>query len=131
MNIDKKLILSEIKNELGFKRDAEFARFLGIKPQTLSSWYSRNTYDTELLYAKCEFLNAEWLLTGKGEMLKNSANRSQQSENSRSNYNDYTEGYWRGRYDELLEKHKELIQEMEHIKSSSTTPSGPDASGMA
>lgn len=55
---------------LGIKKDAEFARFLGIKPQTLSSWYSRNTFDIELLYAKCEFISADWLLTGKGEMLK-------------------------------------------------------------
>lgn len=70
MKIDKELILNEIKNHLGIKKDAEFARFLGIKPQTLSSWYSRNTYDIELLYAKCEFLNAEWLLTGKGDMIK-------------------------------------------------------------
>jgi len=129
MKIDKKLILSEIKSELGFKRDAEFARFLGIKPQTLSSWYSRNTYDTELVYSKCRFLNAEWLLTGEGEMRKRSTDISEQEEISHSK--EYSEGYWRGRYDELLEKHKELLQEVSHIKSDSTTPSKPDAGGMA
>lgn len=68
--IDKALILNKIKSMYNFQKDAEFARFLGIKPQTLSSWYSRNTFDIELLYAKCVELNAEWLLTGKGDMLK-------------------------------------------------------------
>lgn len=56
---------------MDIKTDADFARFLGIKPQTLSSWYSRNTFDIELLYTKCGDINANWLLTGKGNMLKN------------------------------------------------------------
>jgi hypothetical protein len=33
-------------------------------------WYKRNTYDIELIFKKCEFLSAEWLLTGQGSMLK-------------------------------------------------------------
>ena len=68
--IDKALILSKIKSHYNFEKDADFARFLEIKPQTLSSWYSRNTFDIELLYSKCVEINPEWLLTGKGEMLK-------------------------------------------------------------
>ena len=43
--IDNSLILSKIKSYLGLKNDAEFARFLEIKPNTLSNWYSRNTID--------------------------------------------------------------------------------------
>jgi hypothetical protein len=39
MIIDKGLILSEIKLHYNFKVDADFARFLGISPQTLYSWY--------------------------------------------------------------------------------------------
>lgn len=70
--INKSLILSEIKSLYNIKSDAEFARFLDIKPQTLSSWYSRNTFDIELLYAKCVDISADFLLTGKGEILKNS-----------------------------------------------------------
>lgn len=69
--MDKSLILNEIKKHLGYKKDADFARFLGISPQTLSSWYTRNTFDIELLYAKCVDINAHWLLTGKGPMLRN------------------------------------------------------------
>lgn len=70
MLLDKSLILNEIKSHYKFKSDAEFARFLDIKPQTLSSWYSRNTFDIDLIYAKCEDISGDWLLTGKGSMLK-------------------------------------------------------------
>ena len=49
--------------------DADFARKIGITPQGLSSWKSRNTFDVELLYAKCEHASPAWLLTGRGDML--------------------------------------------------------------
>lgn len=68
--MDKSLILNEIKKHYFFKTDKEFAEFLGIKPNTLSSWVSRNTMDFELIIAKCSFIDANWLLTGKGNMLK-------------------------------------------------------------
>jgi phage repressor protein C with HTH and peptisase S24 domain len=64
------LILNEIKTHYSFKSNAEFAAFLGIAPQTLSSWYSRNSIDYELLYAKCVDVDANWLLTGEGDMLR-------------------------------------------------------------
>ncbi len=47
----------------------QFASKLGISPQGLSSWVSRDTFDIELVYAKCENVSAQWLLTGEGEML--------------------------------------------------------------
>lgn len=47
-----------------------FSKKLGVTPQTISSWLSRNTFDKELIFAKCENINAEWLLTGNGPMLK-------------------------------------------------------------
>jgi|AntRauMFilla1563_2_1112583.scaffolds.fasta_scaffold23286_2 transcriptional regulator with XRE-family HTH domain len=68
--IDKPLILNKIKSHLNIKYGKDFAEFLGIKESTLSMWYKRETYDIELLFKKCEFLNPEWLLTGKGSMLK-------------------------------------------------------------
>ncbi len=72
--MDKSLIINKIIEHYNFKSDAEFARFLEIKPQTLSNWKARNTYDAELIYTKCVELNPEWLITSgeKGEMLKNS-----------------------------------------------------------
>lgn len=70
--MDKALILNKIKFQYGFKNDVEFASFLGISPQTVSSWYQRNTFNLELIYAKCVGINANWLLSGEGEMFQNS-----------------------------------------------------------
>ena len=67
---DKSLILNRIKLYYGFKTDAQFAKFLGIKPNSLSNWYSRNTMDYELVFSKCDDIDANWLFTGEGEMLK-------------------------------------------------------------
>lgn len=70
MNTDKSLILNKLKNHYSFKKDSDFARYLGIKPQTLASWYSRKTFDIDILYSKCNDISADYLLTGKGEMLR-------------------------------------------------------------
>lgn len=64
------LILNALKKHYNFKSNIEFANFLGIAPTTLSSWYSRNTLDYDLIYAKCKDIDANWLLTGEGPMLK-------------------------------------------------------------
>lgn len=63
-------MLEAIKAHLGLPKNADFARFLGISSQAVSNWYARNTFDAELLYTKCGFINADWLLSGQGEMLK-------------------------------------------------------------
>lgn len=47
----------------------EFAKKLGIAPSTLSSWIKRETLDYDLLFAKCENVNTEWLLSGKGDIV--------------------------------------------------------------
>lgn len=49
----------------------KFAELLGVIPQTVSAWLSRNTYDAELIYEKCESVSGDWLLSGKGDMIKN------------------------------------------------------------
>lgn len=48
---------------------SEFARRLGITPQGLNTWIARGNFDIELVYSKCEGVSAQWLLTGKGNML--------------------------------------------------------------
>ncbi len=48
---------------------ARFAQKLGISAQGLSTWLARGTYDIDIIYAKCEGVSADWLLTGRGEML--------------------------------------------------------------
>lgn len=74
--MDKFRILNEIKKHFAFKRDTDFANFLGVSPQVLYNWKARNTFDTELVYGKCFDINPEWLLTGNGSMVKKGASIS-------------------------------------------------------
>lgn len=69
-SLTKGEMLDVIKRHLNMNKNSEFARFLGISSQAVSNWYSRNTFDAELLYTKCDFINPDWLLTGRGSMLK-------------------------------------------------------------
>ena len=68
IKVDKKLILNKIKDTYGYTKDSDFARFLGIPPTTLSSWFARSTFDIELLYSKCVNINPAFLITGEGEV---------------------------------------------------------------
>ena len=52
---------------------SKFASILGVTPQTINTWITRNTFDIELLFAKCEGISAEWLLTGEGSIIKGEA----------------------------------------------------------
>lgn len=67
--MDKSLILNNLKKYYNFKKEQDFAEFLGIKPQLLSSWHQRNSFDIELIYTKCKEINPHYLLTGTGSML--------------------------------------------------------------
>lgn len=49
---------------------AQFASLLGVRPQTINSWITRETFDAELIYAKCLGVSADWLISGEGDMLK-------------------------------------------------------------
>lgn len=60
---------------------AKFAAKLGVKPQTISTWISRDSFDVDLIYSKCEGIKAEWLLTGEGEMV-NDPSITQSGDNS-------------------------------------------------
>ena len=78
--MNNKLILNKIREAYNFKNDTSFAEFLGITPQKLSNWKSRDGFDVFLIYRKCEKLNAEFLLTGEGEV-KKTENHSPQKQN--------------------------------------------------
>lgn len=52
---------------------SEFARMMGVSPQAINTWISRNTFDIDIVYAKCINISPEWLLTGNGPMLKTSS----------------------------------------------------------
>lgn len=65
----KKERLEAIIAHYGDGKPSQFAKSLGVAPSTISSWLSRDTFDYELLFAKCENINSAWLLTGEGDML--------------------------------------------------------------
>jgi hypothetical protein len=68
--INKVQVLDRIKGYYRLKSNAKLASFLGVAPTTVSSWYSRETFDIDVLYSKCVDLSFDWLLTGEGPMLR-------------------------------------------------------------
>lgn len=68
--MDKDLIIKELINYYSGGNNGQFATKLGVKPQTISTWIARKSFDIELIFAKCEDISPEWLLTGQGDMLK-------------------------------------------------------------
>lgn len=66
----KALRLKEVKAYYKLKSERKFADHLGIPPTTLSSWYKRNMFDADIIFAKCGQINLDWLLTGEGDMLR-------------------------------------------------------------
>lgn len=73
----KKERLEAIISHYSDGKPTVFAKYIGVAPSTISSWLSRETFDYELLFAKCEDISPSWLLTGEGEMLKSAARPSQ------------------------------------------------------
>lgn len=70
--MNKKEMLEMVINHYEDGNKAQFAKRLGISPQALSMWFTRNSFDAELLYNKCDGLSGDWLLSGEGEMFKTS-----------------------------------------------------------
>lgn len=68
--MNKKEMLEMVINHYEDGNKAQFAKRLGISPQALSMWFTRNSFDAELLYNKCDGLSGDWLLSGEGEMFK-------------------------------------------------------------
>lgn len=65
----KDRLLSLIDHYSGGNK-SEFARMIGVSPQAVNTWISRNTFDIDIVYAKCVNISPDWLLTGRGKMLK-------------------------------------------------------------
>lgn len=68
--MDKSLILNRLKKHFNFKNDFEFAEFLGIEQNTLSSWKKRNTLNYDTIISKCTDIKSLLILTGKEEEFK-------------------------------------------------------------
>ncbi len=85
MQVDKTLILNKIQQHYNYKKDSDFAKFLGIKTQVLSNWKNRNTFDIDVLYTKCEDISPEFLITGKGKFLRIDLNKPDNKQLSEPN----------------------------------------------
>lgn len=77
--MDKKGILEALIAHYTGGNKSQFAKMLGVKPQTINTWDSRSTFDIELIYSKCEHISADWLLTGEGPMLKTSTSSAHEA----------------------------------------------------
>lgn len=74
--MDKRLMLEQLINYYTDGNKTRFAELVGVKPQTINSWLTRNSYDAELIYSKCVNVSADWLLSGEGSMIKNEINHT-------------------------------------------------------
>lgn len=110
--MDKTIMLDRIKEFYGFQTDVDFARYLGITPQVLSNWKSRNSFDAELLYGKCPELNPSWLLRGDGPM-------TNQTEVGRKHVNEDKSPYTLRKRLNYLEKEIKALTEADKIMTNS------------
>lgn len=65
-------ILDRIVTWYGLKNKTELARFLGVTPQTISNWYSRDSIDYDLIFGRCAGIDLNWLILGKTSYIVNS-----------------------------------------------------------
>lgn len=69
--MDKRDMLEQLVNYYCDGNKAKFAAKIGVKPQAFSNWFTRNSFDAELIYTNCENVSADWLLSsGEGEMIR-------------------------------------------------------------
>jgi len=123
--MDKTGIINKIIDHYNFNSNAEFARFLGIKPQVLSNWKSRNTYDIELLSKKCTEISTDWLVSGKGSLKKGAVIKE---DAIKSNFEEITENKIPIFNLEASEKLIPLVNDLNELNYISF-PNAPIASG--
>lgn len=68
--MEKRDILESLINHYTGGNKARFASKIGVKPQTINTWIARNTFDVDVIYANCEDVSGDFLLTGEGDMIK-------------------------------------------------------------
>ena len=66
-----------IINSLCDGNQSRCSKLLGVTPQTINTWLTRDTFDIERVYSCCGALNPHWLLTGEGEMMKDEATKAE------------------------------------------------------
>ena len=77
--LSSKEIIERLKIGLELSSDNALADTLGVSKTTLSNWKSRNSLDFPLVFSLCEHISLDWLLTGKGKMLKSNAQEDEEA----------------------------------------------------
>ena len=77
--LSSKEIIERLKIGLELSSDNALADTLGVSKTTLSNWKSRNSLDFPLVFSLCEHISLDWLLTGKGKMLKSTAQEDEEA----------------------------------------------------
>ena len=67
-------IIARVKIYLSVHTGKDLAKALGVSENAISTWKKRGTLDIGKILLKCEGINQEWLLTGKGRPAKSTAN---------------------------------------------------------
>lgn len=68
--MDKRERLEVLINNFTDGNKKRFTEMLGVIPQRISAWLTRNTYDTELVYQECESVPSGWSLSEVYDMIK-------------------------------------------------------------
>ena len=64
-NIVINFLIDRLKSHYQLDTDVQLAYKLGVKPNTLSMWRSRNAIDFNLIFKLCDDLDFHWLITGE------------------------------------------------------------------
>ncbi|MBQ0020216.1 MAG: hypothetical protein KBT39_06805 [Bacteroidales bacterium] len=64
--MEKRDILLQIIQHYTNGNKAQFAKMIGVIPQNVSSWIKRNSFDADIISAKCRDINPAFILTGEG-----------------------------------------------------------------
>lgn len=67
MAINKSELISRLKEAYKIKTDLELSKLLDIAPSTISTWKVRNSIDFDIIFAKCENINFNFLIYGHGK----------------------------------------------------------------
>lgn len=73
-------IIARAKIFLNVHTGKDLANALGVSENAISTWKKRGTLDMGKILLKCEGVNQEWLLTGKGEIATSINNSSKEEE---------------------------------------------------
>lgn len=60
-------IIDRLKQYLNFKTDTQLSDFLEVSQSTISTWKKRNSFDLDIIIAKCEDIDLNWLLAEEAE----------------------------------------------------------------